>query len=186
MSFERQEYNSDSSESEESGEYRDSVENVEGSAPPADEQEDQWDYHEEELSFNAGISTPTQPSPNINRRFTVFSPDPTWPPRNLSLETDFNFLESVDILSTREEPVFEEEEHSDADSDTADIVMPPKPKPTKEEALSRFDRSLRNWNINVTRLKNRGAAVPTSKIDDMRTKRDDLEMKADHFIMRLP
>ena len=94
MSFERQEYDSDSSESEESGEYRDSVENMDGSAPPADEQEDQWDYHEEELSFNAGISTPTQPSPN-NRR--VFSPDPNWPPRNLSSETDFNFLESVDI-----------------------------------------------------------------------------------------
>ena len=178
MSFERQESNNDSSEeSEDSGEYRDSVENVDGSAPPADEQEeDQWDYHEEELSFNAGRSTPTQPSP-INRR--VFSPDPNWPPRHLSSETDFNFLESVDIFPPREEPVFEEEEHSEADSDNADIVMPPKPKPTKEEALSRFDRSLRNWNINVTRLKNRGAAVPTSTIDDMRAKRNDLEQKAD-------
>ena len=134
MSFERQESNNDSSEeSEDSGEYRDSVENVDGSAPPADEQEDQWDYHEEELSFNAGRSTPTQPSP-INRR--VFSPDPNWPPRHLSSETDFNFLESVDIFPPREEPVFEEEEHSEADSDNADIVMPPKPKPTKEEALA--------------------------------------------------
>ena len=147
---------------------------MDGSAPPADEQEDQWDYHEEELSFNAGISTPTQPSPNTNRRVTVFSPDPTWPPRNLSSETDFNFLESVDIFPPREEPVFEEEEHSEADSDNADIVMPPKPKPTKEEALSRFDRSLRIWNTNVTRIKNRGAAVKTSTIDDMRARRDDL------------
>ena len=77
--------------------------------------------------------------------------------------------------------MFEEEEESSEgeEGNIVDIVMPANPKPTKEEALAKFNRSLRNWNTNVTRIKNRGAAVKTSTIDDMRAKRDDLELKAD-------
>ena len=151
---------------------------------PDEENVDQysWDHHREQLSFESSPEEAVAPFHFDN----TAGPLAVWPPRHLSSETDFNFLEAEDIPNPREnletleevlDEIFEEETVIEVDPEE----MPPKTKPTVEELFAKFKGSLRTWNTTVSRLRDKGANLKASTIEDMRNRRIDLEEKADEI-----
>ena len=105
-----------------------------------------------------------------------------WPPRLLSSETDYNFLEerllpdpeldTVNEDTLRE--VFEESEDSEGE-------MPARAQPTEQESYDIVKRGLKTWESTVARIKRRGAPVPPGTVEDLKNKKDDFEEKANDF-----
>ena len=105
-----------------------------------------------------------------------------WPPRLLSSETDYNFLEerllpdpeldTVNEDTLRE--VFEESEDSEGE-------MPARAQPTEQESYDIVKRGLKTWESTVARIKRRGAPVPPGTVEDLKNKKEDFEEKANDF-----
>ena len=132
-----------------------------------------WDSYQEQLSFShpSAESSPVEPEQQVDRQQVLlpayFSDDPeshlaVWPPPALSSETDNNILEAGDIPIDNLDPVVEEEEEDldevfETDKNTETDTMPPKKSADPEELYRIFSNSMRIWDNEVKRLKNKGA-----------------------------
>ena len=158
-----------------------------------------WEEDQENLSFQE----PTTSTPSHLRflpRTFQFGEDqhPTshFPPRHLSSETDFNFLEHRDIPALQPRQLDEAfEEEADEETEEAEEVDKEAEEAEKEDTvlevvemdaatqqlINKYDRCKRNWNQNFARHKDQTSILPMELQDMKDLKKEAEELANDVF-----